>query len=73
MTTATVVASAAATTTVTVANHNKEEEEEEEEVGTKRIFIPALTWYITRVFLYLTQKHHLNQFRLSHPKTLAGS
>ncbi len=75
MTTGTTVALAAAMTTVTVVNHNKEEEEEEEEeedVG-RRIFIPTLTWYITRVFLYLTQKHHLDQFRLSYPDTLAGS
>ncbi len=56
--------------TVTVANHNKEEEEE---VGRRRIFIPTLTWYKTRVFFYLTQKHHLELFRLSHPDTLAGA
>jgi hypothetical protein len=69
MTTATAVASAAAATKVTVGNHNKEEEEEE--VGRRRIFIPTLTWYITRDFLYLTQKHHLDQFRLSHPDTFS--
>jgi hypothetical protein len=63
------VASVAVRTTVTVANHNKEEEEEEE-VGRRRIFIPTFTWYITRVFLYLTQKHHLDQFKLSHPDTI---
>ena len=72
MMTATAVVSVAATTAVTVANHNKEKEEEEE-VGRKRIFISTLTWYITRVFLYLMQKHHFDQSRLSHPDTLAGS
>ena len=71
MTTATAVASAAATTTVTVANHNKEEEEEE--VGRRRIFIPTLTWYITRVFCTLrrnTTSTNLDCHILTH---LAGS
>ncbi len=39
----------------------------------RRIFNPTLTWYMTRVCFYLTQKNLLKCFRLSHPGTLAGS
>jgi hypothetical protein len=37
------------------------------------LLIPMLSQYIDRVFLYLTQKNHLEGFRLSHRGTLAGS
>jgi hypothetical protein len=38
-----------------------------------QFLIPVLTRYKAEFFLYLTQKHHPNQFRLSHPDILAGS
>jgi hypothetical protein len=37
------------------------------------VLIPTSSQYIDRVFLYLTQKNHLEGFRLSHRCTLAGS
>ena len=37
----------------------------------RRIFIPTLAWYITRVFLPYTEKP-LERFRLSHPGTFLG-
>ena len=38
-----------------------------------RFLIPVLTRYKAGFFWYLAQKHHLDQFRLSHPDTLVGS
>ncbi len=38
-----------------------------------RSLIPTSPQYIARVFLYLTQRNHLKQFRLSHWCTLAVS
>jgi hypothetical protein len=38
-----------------------------------QFLIPVLTPYKAGFFWYLTQKHHLDQFRLSHPDTLVGS
>ena len=35
-----------------------------------QFLIPVLTRYKAVFFWYLTQKHHLDQFRLSHPDTL---
>jgi hypothetical protein len=35
--------------------------------------IPTSSQYIDRVFLYLTQKNHLEGFRLLHRGTLVGS
>ncbi len=64
---AALVAAAAAA----VANHRTARRKEE--VRGEEFFIPTLTWHITRVFLYLTQKNHLERFRLLHPDTLAVS
>ncbi len=38
-----------------------------------RFLIPTSPQYIDRFFLYLTQKNHLEHFRLSHRRTLAVS
>ncbi len=62
---------AAAAAAVAVANHRTARRKEEVQEG--EFVIPTLTWYITRVFFYLTQKNHLKQFRLSHPGTLVVS
>ncbi len=62
---------AAAAAAAAVANHRTARRKEEVREG--EFFIPTLTWYITRVLFYLTQKNHLERFRLSHPCTLAVS
>ena len=38
-----------------------------------QFLIPVLTRYKAVFFWYLAQKHHLDQFRLSHPDKLVGS
>jgi hypothetical protein len=38
-----------------------------------RFLIPTSRHYIDKVFFYLTQKHHLEGFRLSHWRTLADT
>ena len=38
-----------------------------------QFLVPALTRYKAGFFWYLTQKHYLDEFRLSHPDTLVGS
>ena len=62
---------AAAAAAAAVANHRTARRKEEVRGG--EFFIPTLTWYITRVFFYLTQKNHLERFRLLHPGTLVVS
>ncbi len=68
---ATALVAAAAAAAATVANHPTARRKEEVRGG--EFFIPTLTWYITRVFFYLTQKNNLKRFRLSHPGTLVVS
>ncbi len=52
-------------TTVTTGTHNPP--------MCIRFLIPTSPQYIDIVFLYLTQKNHLKQFRLLHQRTLAVS